>query len=71
MMFEIEFRGLCLFGLVLFCCRYGAVLECWEDRPELFEKIRGCVVDSGAGSPFDPKVRVLMCFEYLMHMYVA
>ncbi|XP_004289135.1 PREDICTED: transmembrane protein 53 [Fragaria vesca subsp. vesca] len=35
---------------------YGALLEIWEDRPDLIEKIRGCVVDSGAGAPFDPKV---------------
>ena len=49
--------------VLIFVCRYGALLEIWEDRPDLIEKIRGCVVDSGAGAPFDPKV-CFSCFRF-------
>lgn len=37
-------------------CRYGAILDNWRGRKDLLDKIKGCVVDSGADPHIDPKV---------------
>nr|GMD56973.1 transmembrane protein 53 [Ipomoea batatas] len=35
---------------------YGAILDNWRGRKDLLDKIKGCVVDSGADPHIDPKV---------------
>lgn len=35
---------------------YGAILGHLQDRPDLIEKIRGCIVDSGGDPELNPKV---------------
>ncbi|XP_071913525.1 uncharacterized protein [Coffea arabica] len=36
--------------------RYGAILDNLQSRPDLMEKIKGIIVDSGADANIDPKV---------------
>ncbi|KAM7258043.1 hypothetical protein ACFE04_013784 [Oxalis oulophora] len=35
---------------------YGAILESLQGRQDILDKIKGCVFDSGAGDPLNPKV---------------
>ncbi|KAK3224147.1 hypothetical protein Dsin_011172 [Dipteronia sinensis] len=35
---------------------YGDILDCFQSRQDLMRKIKGCVVDSGGGGVYDPKV---------------
>ncbi|KAK1588558.1 hypothetical protein Q3G72_024598 [Acer saccharum] len=35
---------------------YGDILDCFQSRQDLMGKIKGCVVDSGGGGVYDPKL---------------
>ncbi|KAI5665198.1 hypothetical protein M9H77_24521 [Catharanthus roseus] len=35
---------------------YGAILDSFQERPDLLEKIKGCIIDSGGDPNIDPKV---------------
>ncbi|XP_030498997.1 uncharacterized protein LOC115714432 [Cannabis sativa] len=35
---------------------YGTIVEALHIRPDLVDKVKGCIVDSGAAEPFSPKV---------------
>lgn len=37
-------------------CRYGAILSHLQERPDLIQRIRGCIVDSGGDPELNPKV---------------
>lgn len=38
-------------------CRYGAILAyLQQDRPDLIQRIKGCIVDSGGDPELNPKV---------------
>ncbi|TXG59668.1 hypothetical protein EZV62_014241 [Acer yangbiense] len=41
---------------------YGDILDCFQSRQDLMGKIKGCVVDSGGGGVYDPKVLLKSIF---------
>lgn len=45
-------------SFVNFEIRYGALLDNLHSRPDVLEKIKGCIVDSGGDPNIDPKVCV-------------
>lgn len=52
----------------LFYNRYGAILEQLQGRPDILDKIKGCIFDSGGDPNIDPKVSdfVLVLFLCLI-----
>lgn len=68
-----SFSNDCICGLVplmdsLFYNRYGAILEQLQGRPDILDKIKGCIFDSGGDPNIDPKVSdfVLVLFLCLI-----
>lgn len=43
-------------------CSYGSILENLQTRPDIIEKIKGCVIDSGA----DPEISPQVCVPLLL-----
>lgn len=44
--------------------RYGAILDDLQGRPDILDKIKGCVIDSGGDPNIDPKVS-----DYLLQYF--